>query len=124
MDAPIQSRAKSFLRDLKNVVSSVLKWLFGLAILAFVAWRLLPDDWRVKYTAEYMLNDNQVVIERKPHNCDWDSAPLGNKHCHYEKVVTVYNQDGKIIEGPAPTLPAPSDQKPAKVYVQWQRIDD
>jgi hypothetical protein len=71
-----------------------------------------------------MIDSNQIVIERKPYNCDWDSAPIGSKHCHYEKIVTVYNQDGKVIEGPATTNPLPEDQNAAKVHVEWQRVED
>lgn len=72
-----------------------------LAGIAFAVWWVLPNDWRVKYAAEYMLNNDQIFIDRKPHNCEWASAPLGDKHCHYEKVVTVFNRKNEIIEGPA-----------------------
>jgi hypothetical protein len=109
-------------------LEALLGFLFtgGVAIagLLFVVWWLLPDDWQIKYAAEYMLLNDQVIIEHKPHNCEWASAPLGNKHCHYEKVVTVFNRDNKIIKGPAPTNPAPADQTPAKVYVSWERVED
>jgi hypothetical protein len=101
-----------------------LKWIFGIVVLAFVVWWLVPDDWRIKYAAEYMLDTDRIVIEHKPFNCDWDSAPIGSKHCHYEKLVTVYNQDDKIIEGPAQANPLPDDQKSAKVHVGWQRVED
>jgi hypothetical protein len=107
----------------KELIATALKWLFGIGLLAFVAWWLLPADWRIKYASEYMLDPEQVTIEHKPHDCDWDSAPLGNKHCHYEEFVTVYNQDGKIIEtsfGKAD--PEPLDQTPAKARVEWRRI--
>jgi hypothetical protein len=40
------------------------------------------------------------------------------------RVVTVFNQEGKIIEGPGQVNPLPADQNPAKVYVEWQRMDD
>jgi hypothetical protein len=106
--------------NLKSLVISAL----AVVGLAFAAWWVLPDDWRVKYAAEYMLNNDQVFIDRKPHNCEWATAPLGDKHCHYEKVVTVFNRKNEIIAGPAPTNPAPEDQKPAKVFVAWERVED
>ena len=109
-------------------IADYVKVLFiiGLVIvgLAFAAWWMLPDDWRVKYAAEYMLDNKQIVIDRKPHSCEWATAPLGDKHCHYEKLVTVFNRKNEIIEGPAPVDPEPEDQKPAKVYVAWQRVED
>ena len=93
-------------------------------MLAFVVWWILPNDWRIKYTAEYLLNPDRITVEHKPHDCDWSTAPLGNKHCHYENMVTVYNQDGKIIESFGKANPATPDQEPAKVHVDWQRVDD
>jgi hypothetical protein len=103
----------------------VLEWLFGIAILALVVWWLLPDDWRIKYAAEYMLDPDQVAVERRPHDCEWNSAPLGDKHCHYEAMVTVYNQDGKVIETSFGKPDSePSDQKPTKARVEWRRITD
>jgi hypothetical protein len=94
MNAPVQPRPKPLLQDIKDTVSAVLKWLFGIMVLAFVVWWLLPDDWRIKYAAEYMIDSDQIVIEYRPYNCEWDSAPIGSKHCHYESVVTVYNLAG------------------------------
>jgi hypothetical protein len=109
-------------------VADNLKTLFTIGLLivalAFAVWWMLPDDWRVKYAAEYMLNNDQVFIDRKPHNCESATAPLGDKHCHYEKVVIVFNRKNEIIEGPEPTNPAPEDQKPVKVFVEWERVED
>jgi len=119
-----QDYPEPFLQNLGATISFILKVIFGIAVLAFVVWWLLPDDWRIKYAAEYMVDSDQVVIEHKPYNCEWGSAPLGNKHCHYESIVTVYNQDGKIIESAGKADPTPFDQKPTKVHVEWQRLDD
>jgi hypothetical protein len=113
----------SFLQSLTEIIFTILKWLFGVVVLAFVVWWLLPADWRIKYASEYMLDPEQVAIEHKPHDCDWDSAPLGNKHCHYEEFVTVFNRDGKIIETSfGKTDPEPLDQTAAKAHVEWRRI--
>ena len=110
---------------MENAISTGFKWLFGIAILAVVVWWFLPDDWRIKYAAEYQLDLDQITIERKPHDCEWDSAPLGNKHCRYDEFVTVLNQDSKVIETSfGKAEPEPSDQKPSKVHVEWRRVVD
>lgn len=140
MDAPIQSRPKLLLQSLGNIISLVVKWLLGIAVLAVVAWWLLPNDWRIKYAAEYTLDTDQVTIDRKPHDCEWDSAPIGNKHCHYAELVTVLNSEGKVIDGTGIEVdasgaqisydgrrtwqPRPFNQTPAKVRVVWQRVED
>lgn len=38
---------------------------------------------------EYRVSQDAIVIEPKPHGCAYDDAPLGNKHCHFEKFVDV-----------------------------------
>jgi len=102
----------------------LLYGLVGLAILLVVVWWFLPNDWSIKYAAQYMIDTAQVTVEHKPHNCDWDSAPIGSKHCRYEAVVTVYNKHGEVIEWGNRTDPAPIDQDAAKVHVGWQRVED
>ena len=87
-----------------------------------------------------MLDPDQITINRKPHDCEWDSAPIGNKHCRYDEVVTVFNSDDKVIDGTGIEVNAsgteisydgkktwqarPFDQKPAKVRVAWDRAED
>jgi hypothetical protein len=133
-----------FLRNLKNIVLGTATVLLAIFAIFFASWKvlpwLLPGDWRTKYAIEYLVNEDQVNVERKPHDCEWDSAPLGNKHCHYEALVAVYNSDGKVIDGtdaevdPSGTEISydhkktwqvrPADQKATKVTVVWQRADD
>lgn len=31
---------------------------------------------------------DKVIIEKKPHDCEFSAAPLGDKNCHYEKVMS------------------------------------
>jgi hypothetical protein len=97
-----------------DVIFTTLKWLFGIAIFGVVAWWFLPDDWRIKYAAEYWLDINKVTIEHKPHNCDWNSAPLGSKNCHYEPIEGVGVDRNNL----------PSDQNVDKVYVGWGKVED
>jgi hypothetical protein len=110
--------------DSKNTSGTVLAWLMAIGGLGFAAWWLLPDNYRIKYAAEYMLDPDQVVIEREPHNCDWDSAPLGNKHCHYEAIVTTLNSAGAVVESGGKQNTAVGDQNVAKVHVDWERVED
>src|ERR1700747_1452190 len=70
---------------LKTALKYGLYALIGLAILVYALWWSLPDDWRIKYAAERWtdadwIDTDQVIVERKPHTCEWSSAPLGDKH--------------------------------------------
>jgi len=98
--------------------------MFALAILALITWCLLPGDWRIKYAAEYWIDIEQITIEHKPHNCDWDSAPIGSKHCHYDAIVTVYNQYGHVIEGPGRDKTNPPNDQNEKIHVEWERVEE
>ena len=92
------------------------KWLLYIAGVIFFLAVMLPKGamWlfpesKVGYTMKYALADEEVIIDRKPHDCEWETAPLGAKHCHYEKVVqTDTDQHGKVTA----------------VYVSWQKVQD
>jgi hypothetical protein len=49
-------------------------------------------------SSKYNVPVERVSIQPKPHGCDFDDAPLGNKHCHYEKHVSVYDKNAQVIE--------------------------
>ena len=96
------------------------KWLLYIVGIIFFVSVLLPPiveegamwlfpESKFGYTMEYNLPDDKVIIERKPYDCEWGTAPLGAKHCHYEKAVqTETDQQGKVTA----------------VYVSWQKVQD
>ena len=45
------------------------------------------------YTLRYNALNKYVVVDSKPHDCDWGKAPIGNKECHFERVLTVKQGD-------------------------------
>jgi hypothetical protein len=61
---------------------------------------------------QYHVSKDKVVIQPKPHGCDFDDAPLGNKHCHYEKSMDV--------ERDCPS----SDCRVLAVYVSWRKVEE
>jgi len=40
------------------------------------------------YALQYNTQSEYVVIDPKPHDCEFDKAPIGNKYCRFEKTVT------------------------------------
>jgi hypothetical protein len=64
--------------------------LFYAAVLGFIVWLVVRDtDWATKMCASthYSIRVNQVEIaSKRPHDCDFMSAPLGSKHCSYERI--------------------------------------
>jgi hypothetical protein len=92
----------------------LLKWLGGLIVVGivgvFLYEKFAPE--KTKLSDEYNIPESQVYVDSKPHGCDFDDAPLGNKHCHYEKVVDVQRSCD------APSCPVTS------VYVSWRKVED
>jgi hypothetical protein len=82
----------------------ILGGLYGI-----VYW-LTPE--KTQLAQEYKIAEDKVVVEPKPHGCDFDDAPLGNKHCHYEKSVDVE----RVCPGP--------DCKVTGVYVSWSKVEE
>jgi hypothetical protein len=74
-----------------------------LLIMAY-DYEFQPKDY---YAMDFSTKASNVFVTSEPHNCEWMSAPLGDKHCHYEKNVTSWNERGEI-----------------KVAVMWDKIED
>jgi hypothetical protein len=60
--------------------------LLGFAV--WFAWLVHVSDWQWVYALKYDVNYTQVTIEKKPHDCEWSAAPIGEKNCHYERVIS------------------------------------
>jgi hypothetical protein len=79
--------------DLSGVVWVALIWL------ALFAW--LPDMWhsKLRYSMWYGVDYDQVTIEKKPADCNFFHAPLGDKDCHYDPQVNVVKVDNSNAWG-------------------------
>ena len=53
----------------------------------------------VWYSATYRVPFNKVHIAEQPSDCDFWSAPLGKKGCHYESTLSAYNGAGDVVGG-------------------------
>lgn len=96
-------------------VLTALRVLFWLGISAFVLIALWPylslDPVRSYYALRHDVPVERVEMVKKPHDCEFTTAPIGEKHCHY---------DAKALVIPAPDA---SDSKKA-VLVTFQKVDD
>jgi hypothetical protein len=81
------------------------------AAIGYVLYLIFASD-QTKLSNEYDLPQDHVFVQAKPHGCDFDDAPLGNKHCHYEKHVDVER-----------ACPRP-DCRVTSVYVSWSKVDE
>lgn len=58
-----------------------------LFILAIIDWG--SDAWhsKARYAVQYGVSFAHVTKQNKPHDCDWLTAPMGKKNCHYDPQV-------------------------------------
>ena len=68
-----------------------------LVVVAAIAFAIWGRHTELRYRVQYSTDGDQVVIERKPKDCNFLYAPLGLKDCRYEKEVVVvkYGLDAK-----------------------------
>ena len=107
-------------------------WWAGLiwfcAISAFV-WFVWLGDSKFRYEIQYA----EAVVDDKPHDCEFMTAPLGKKNCSYQKEVSIalFSRDTKkgepIIsfdEGKTWTRNLGGPTKGERVYVSWVKTND
>jgi hypothetical protein len=99
----------------------------------FLGW-LFGDVWhsKLRYVIQYQVSYDQVVKAKRPHDCDWLTAPLGDKNCQYEPQVqtvrTAISTTGSPIVSydDGKTWSANEGVPPVKngVYISWQKTDE
>lgn len=87
------------------------------------------DRWtdRVWYSARYDVSFANVTVEKRPRDCDFLHAPVGNKECDYEKGTSVFGAEQReaLIQH-ATTREGTEEaaKQPNAVVVYWQKKQD
>jgi hypothetical protein len=89
-------------------------------LAAICAPHIFPEsEWA--YVGRYSTSAKYVMIEKEPHTCEWSKAPLGNKYCHFDKVVTVDGDASIKMAWPVGVL---IEHNSPRVYVTWEKIEE
>ena len=92
--------------------------LCGLGIMAlvigvstWVIWGFLPDSFRdsVWYSVKYDVSRDRVHEDKRPADCDWGHAPIGDKGCHYDQQIETLKNDRGVV---------------TDVFVGWNKVTD
>jgi hypothetical protein len=67
------------------------------AIAAYVYWA--GGVKTVWYAMVYKVSIANVHVDPQPGDCDFMHAPLGEKGCHYESLVSAYIGNGQMVGG-------------------------
>lgn len=74
-------------------VKSLITGLFWLAVIAAVFIRVFlwdnPTVIRTWYDTRFNTDATVSIDETRHHECEFMTAPIGDKHCHYERRVVV-----------------------------------
>jgi hypothetical protein len=83
----------------RKSVDSFLGSLVWIGIVGFFIWIVLPDSQTApwKYEVIYNLDSNKIHYTEKPKDCDFLHAPLGDKGCHYKKIIIGFNAAGDVV---------------------------
>jgi hypothetical protein len=119
-----------------------LVWLLAVAAAVWFGGRLWSDIWysKLAYELYYEVDSGQLAIEKKPHDCDFLKAPIGEKECHYKRLVStveigrsattnvpVMSWDGGktwSAYAPDPGTPVPQTATVTSVSVTWEKVEN
>ena len=134
-------RRKQSGTSIKNVVITITDWVATIVIggIIFVvatslAAELFPDqEWAIKwrFRSESDLQNAEITIDKKPHDCEFMTAPVGNKHCYYQirlsttRVRNDQTGDSWIStdDGKTWARPNASPVRP-QIFVDWTKVEE
>lgn len=101
---PLEDYARPHTLRRSEYASAIIRGLWRLVGIVFVGatvygiyyFLFLSDQERL--SSKYSVPVERVTVQLKPHGCAYNDAPLGEKHCHYDKHITVYDRNQQTIE--------------------------
>ena len=115
--------------------------LFWIGVCPLVA--VFGDDvWysKIAYELYYSVDSSKLSIDKKPHDCDFWKAPIGQKECHYKRVVstvevgisTTTNKPVLAVDGGKtwseytsdPGTTVPQNRTVTNVSITWEKVED
>jgi hypothetical protein len=123
----VHSTLKEILSTLKSKTDfSGLFWV-ALVVLLLEGWSGSKlDRWTDKawYSVRYDAEFKNIAVEKRPLDCDFFRAPLGNKGCEYKKTTNVFaDEERKALVQQATTEEQRKayEQQPNSVAVYWEK---
>lgn len=93
-------------------------------------WMFPESEWATKwrYSLDSELKNATYVTEKHPHDCEFLSAPMGDKHCHYDKVVNIVRvrngPSGREISYDGSVWSPAEPGARTTVYVSWSKVEE
>ncbi len=126
-------------RSTLKEISSKLEWIVDTA--SFFLWVMVAilvlHDWsgskldrwtdKVWYSVRYDTDFKNVIVERRPMDCDFFHAPLGDKGCEYKKDVLVFDEEQRqalIKRATTAEEQQTFAKQPNSVGVHWEKKEE
>lgn len=119
----------------RESVHGIVSLFVGLLLLRAapipLAWLFPEAEWVIRFENAFDsdLKGVDVIASKRPHDCEFLTAPVGSKHCHYERVIERFRvrRNGsayvKSYDDGKTWLPAePADK--GFVALGWIRVND
>jgi hypothetical protein len=109
-----RKKAIRIVGDIFDALGALFKGLVVLMLIGGVAVVIVEyfKSDQDKIAEQYHVSSLIVTVEPKPYGCGYNDAPLGDKHCHFEKVVDVDREC------------AQPNCKIRAVYVSWRKVSE
>ncbi len=123
-----QQQIVAELREIRSSLTSA-SGLFWVFVIVFVisgwsgSW---ADRWTDKlwYSVKYDTDFKNITVGKRPTDCDWLHAPLGDKDCHYQKATNVFGvEQRRQLASQATTQEEKHryEEMPNAVNVYWEK---
>jgi hypothetical protein len=77
-----------------------------------------------RLASRYSVPVQRVYIAAKPHGCAFDDAPLGDKHCHYDSHVYVYDETDHLLFVDGRPQACAGCGPAWSVYQHWEKVEE
>lgn len=129
-------RVEKAIKGKSSTVSSLF-FIFIIVVLFDYASDAWHSTWR--YALTHGIDSDKVTVQPRPHDCNFLAAPLGEKYCHYERIVSTVrwatSTTGNPIESydegktwspftPDANVKVPQYSTIEEVFVQWGKKED
>ena len=101
----VKGKSHGIGRGLLVKVRQAVRWTIVWSIICVSVYAARIWAWEHFFPESYYEHQGKhVFAEKKPHDCEFDSVPYGDKHCHYARVL-IENENHSVI-------------------INWKRIED
>ena len=100
-------------------MGTIRRWIWGSVFVAIIAcfYWVGPSVYPIKYS----VSADKIYVDPKPPDCDFWHVPVGNKGCHYQRIVIA--RDAKAVREIRPGKIDPSERFDS-VLISWVKKSD